>query len=199
MTPGTSPRDRRQRRFLIGIALVFFAPLALSFFIYYGHYGWHPRGHTNAGELIDPARPLPDAALPLLGAGATRADVLHGKWTFLYVQHGACDEECRVRLYDTRQVRIALDRDMNRVQRLFIADADCCDMPALREAHPDLIAVRRNDADAPWLQDLPGGDAAHRVYVIDPLGNLMMFYTPDIKAKGMLEDMKRLLRLSSIG
>jgi hypothetical protein len=35
--------------------------------------------------------------------------------------------------------------------------------------------------------------------LIDPLGNLMMSYAAGAKAKGMLEDMKRLLRLSSIG
>ncbi len=194
-------RDRRQRRLLVGIALIFFAPLGFSFYLYYGHHDWHPRGHTNAGELIQPARPLPEAALPLVGSGATRADFLRGKWTFLYFQHDVCADACRMRLYDTRQVRIALDRDMNRVQRVLIADAGCCDFAALHEAHPDLIIALTAPADAALRAQLPedAGSDAHRVYVVDPLGNLMMFYGPDAKAKGMLEDTKRLLRLSSIG
>ena len=58
---------------LIGVALMFFAPLALSFYLYYGK-AWHPGGRVNAGELIEPARPLPALALPLAasanGAGA---------------------------------------------------------------------------------------------------------------------------------
>lgn len=201
-----SAHDRRQRRILIGVALVFFAPLALSFFLYYGKF-WRPGGHVNAGELIDPARPLPALALPLAapGAGAaaqTNPQFLKHKWTFLYVQHGRCDDECGKRLYDTRQVRLALDREMDRVQRVFIGDGDCCDLQELRAAHPDLIAIRADPADAPLLALLPerpGARNSHRVYVIDPLGNLMMFYPADAKAKGMLEDMKRLLRLSSIG
>jgi hypothetical protein len=227
-----STQDRRQRRLLIGIALMFFAPLGLAFYLYYGH--WHPGGRVNAGELIEPARPLPALSLPLLGSGTTdklqdtEPNFLKGKWTFLYVGSGPCAEECRSRLYDTRQVRLALDRDMNRVQRVFIADADCCDAQFLHAQHPDLIAIRAGAAAAPLLALLPGRDSlttehgltaardltatggstppstpsaasASAVYLIDPLGNLMMFYAADAKAKGMLNDMKRLLRLSSIG
>jgi cytochrome oxidase Cu insertion factor (SCO1/SenC/PrrC family) len=197
-----SAHDRRQRRLLVGIALMFFAPLALSFYLYYGMH-WHPGGRVNAGELIEPARPLPAAALPLAsGETSTDARFLKGKWTLLYVQHGRCDDECRRHLYDTRQVRLALDRDMNRVQRVFIADADCCDLPELKAAHPDLIVIRASAADEPLLALLPvrgGASNSHRVYLVDPLGNAMMFYAPEAKSKGMLEDMKRLLRLSSIG
>jgi hypothetical protein len=204
-----SAHDRRQRRLLIGLALLFFAPLGLAFYLYYGHGTWHPGGRVNTGELIQPARPLPALALPLLTSGNTQPNFLRGKWTFLYVTHGPCTPACRTRLYDTRQVRLALDRDMNRVQRVFIADAGCCDAQFLHDQHPDLIAIRADAADAPLLTLLPGLDPAAapggttvlapRVYLIDPLGNLMMSYAADAKSKGMLEDMKRLLRLSSIG
>jgi hypothetical protein len=211
MTERTA-HDRRQRRILIGLALLFFAPLGLSFYLYYGK-SWRPGGRVNAGELIAPARPLPSLALPLAGAGAaatgatpaaseTNPQFLKGKWTFLYVQHGRCDDECRRHLYDTRQVRLALDREMNRVQRVFIGDSDCCDFEALKAAHPDLMVIRASPADESLLTLLPvrtGAENSHRVYLIDPLGNAMMFYAPDVKSKGMLEDMKRLLRLSSIG
>jgi cytochrome oxidase Cu insertion factor (SCO1/SenC/PrrC family) len=175
--------------------------------LYYGKY-WHPGGRVNAGDLIDPARPLPALTLPLAAPGAgtgaaqTNPQFLKGKWTFLYVQQGRCDDECRRHLYDTRQVRLALDREMDRVQRVFIGDSDCCDLKELLAAHPDLIAVRSSAADEPLLALLPQRSDAlnsHRVYLIDPLGNLMMFYAADAKPKGMLEDMKRLLRLSSIG
>jgi hypothetical protein len=118
------------------------------------------------------------------------------------VQHGACDESCLRRLYDTRQVRLALDREMDRVQRVFVASPECCDMKALRQSHPDLILVQGGEAAAPLLAQLPdatGPQNSNRVYLIDPLGNLMMFYPPDAPAKGLLEDMKRLLRLSQIG
>ena len=204
MTQDRGAHDRRQRRLLIVLALMFFAPLGLAFYLYYGHGTWHPGGHVNAGDLIQPAQPLPSLSLPLWDSGTTAANFLKRKWTFLYVAAGPCAEACRTRLYDTRQVRLALDRDMDRVQRVFIADPDCCDARWLHEQHPDLITIRAGAAVTPLLALLPGRDgaavaAAPRVYLIDPLGNLMMSYAADAKAKGMLEDMKRLLRLSSIG
>jgi hypothetical protein len=203
-----SAHDRRQRRLLIGLALMFFGPLGLSFYLYYGHGSWHPGGRVNAGDLIEPPRPLPALALPLQSSGETASDFLKRKWTLLYVQQGPCAERCRTSLYETRQVRLALDRDMDRVQRVFIADGDCCDFQFLREQHPDLIAVRMSPTAASLLAFLPrgagngsggGGANAQRIYLVDPLGNLMMSYAPDAKPKGMLEDMKRLLRLSQIG
>jgi len=186
----TPDRDRRQRRILIGVALMFFAPLAISFVLYYGH-AWHPGGKVNHGELIQPPQPLPDVGLP-------PPHSLQRKWTMLYVQRGTCDEPCSKRLYDMRQVRTALDREMERVQRVLIADADCCDLKQLQGMHPDLISVARGEAVEPLLKLLPAPDSK-RIYLIDPLGNLMMFYAADAPAKGMLEDLKRLLRLSQIG
>jgi hypothetical protein len=195
-------QDRRHRRQLIGLALLFFGPLGLAFYLYYGP-AWHPVGHVNSGDLIVPARPLPPLSLPRLDSGQTDPAFLKGKWTFLYVTSGPCGPSCLTRLYDTRQVRLALDRDMNRVQRVFIGDAGCCEFKVLREQHPDLIEIRASAAAAPLLALLPKDEAspghAPRVYLIDPLGNLMMSYAAEAKPKGMLEDMKRLLRLSSIG
>jgi hypothetical protein len=197
---GHNTQDRRQRRVLVALALLFFAPLGLAFYLYYGHSNWHPGGRVNTGELVEPARPLPALTLPLDGGGSTDPNFLRGKWTFLQVSSGPCGEACRTRLYDTRQIRVALDRDMNRVQRVLIAGDDCCDAQFLRQQHLDLITVRAGAAVAPLLALLPDGAGGEpRVYLIDPLGNLMMSYSAAAKPKGMLEDMKRLLRLSSIG
>jgi hypothetical protein len=187
----------RSRRLLIGMALVFFLPLLASFALYYSG-AWRPHGHVNQGELIEPARPLPPVALPLQAGGSTRQSWLDGKWTFLMTESGPCEAACLQRLYDTRQVRLALDREMNRVQRVLIADEHCCDFTALREMHPDLLIVLRTAAAEPLLRVLPDGEA-HRVFLTDPLGNLMMFYPPQTPSKGMLKDMKRLLNLSQIG
>jgi cytochrome oxidase Cu insertion factor (SCO1/SenC/PrrC family) len=198
-----APENRRQRRVLIGLAVLFFAPLGLAFYLYYGHAAWLPGGRVNAGALIEPPRPLPALVLPLLESGDTDPNFLKGKWTLLFAGFGPCAELCRARLYDTRQIRLALDRDMKRVQRVLIADTDCCDARLLRNEHPDLIMIRASPAIAPLLTLLPmdaaGAAQLPRVYLIDPLGNLMMFYGADVKPKGILEDLKRLLRLSSIG
>jgi cytochrome oxidase Cu insertion factor (SCO1/SenC/PrrC family) len=203
-TPSDPAHDRRQRRVLIGLALLFFAPIGLSFYLYYGHSALQPGRRVNAGELVQPPRTLPIVALTPTDGGTVAGDVFLHKWTLLYLGSGACDARCRTALYDTRQVRLALDRDMDRVQRLFVAGTPCCDLAFLHGEHPDLITVRDDAAAAPLKAQLStvgaiSADSAGRVYLIDPLGNLMMFYTPEAKPKGMLEDLKRLLRLSHIG
>jgi cytochrome oxidase Cu insertion factor (SCO1/SenC/PrrC family) len=213
--PANPRNDRRQRRLLVGLAVLFFAPIALSFYLYYSHSSLQPMGRVNRGALVLPPRTVPLGGLPLLLSGVpTDAAFLRGKWTLLYVNLDPCAEQCRRKLYDTRQVRTALDRDMTRVQRVFVTSAGCCDADWLEHEHPDLIAVLAAPADgrerttpgaaAPLLTSLPTFDSvpvgrADRVYVIDPLGNLMMTYPPDFEPKGLLQDMQRLLKLSHIG
>lgn len=193
---------------LIGLAVLFFAPLAVAFFLYYGHEGWHPGHQVNRGTLINPPRPTPAVALSRFNgaSGPTMADpnLLRKKWTLLYVGEGVCSERCKTQLYNTRQVRIALDREMTRVQRVFIARGECCDTQFLHAEHQDLVVIQDTAAAATLLALLPAYDgidplSADRVYIVDPLGNFMMSYAPDAKPKGLLDDMKRLLRLSSVG
>jgi hypothetical protein len=205
----SAAHDRRQRRLLIGLALLFFAPLGVSFYLYYAG-DWRPGHRVNRGDLVDPARPLPEVSLPLAraapaaGADRTHPDFLKRKWTLLYWGSGGCTARCRTDLYNTRQVRTALNRDMDRVQRVFIADGECCDWRYLDREHPDLVTVLGTPDAAPLRRLLPTFDgidpaAADRIYLIDPLGNLMMSYAPNSRPKGMLEDLKRLLGLSSVG
>jgi hypothetical protein len=208
MTLRDPRHDRRQRRLLVGLAVLFFAPLAVAFYLYYGPLAWRPGHRVNHGDLIDPPRPLPEVALAAAGAaaGAPVAPRVNfrSKWTLLYVTSGECAARCRAQLYNTRQVRLALNRDMDRVQRVFIAAGACCDWTFLGVQHPDLVTLRATPEAAPVLALLPTIDgvaplAADRVYLIDPLGNLMMSYAADAKPKGMLEDLKRLLGLSHVG
>jgi cytochrome oxidase Cu insertion factor (SCO1/SenC/PrrC family) len=198
----SAPAPRRAgdpRRVLIAVALLFFAPVAIAFILYYG-VGWSPGGRVNYGELVEPPVPLPDLASPGADAPPT---VLKGKWTLLYLGAGGCSAGCRTDLYNTRQVRAALGADRERVRRVFLAEGACCDFDWLHAQQPDLITVQASAAAAPLTTILEHAGrnppAPDRVYLIDPLGNLMMFYAADARPKGMLEDLKKLLRLSHVG
>lgn len=182
---------------LLFLAALFLAPLAISFVMYYGHAGLQPVKRVNRGELLDPVRPLPPMSLTLAGAGRTPPDFLRHRWTVLFVGEGDCDARCRSALYDTRQVRLALDRDMERLQRVFVATGNCCALELLKRDHPDLLVIRADAAAAPLLAQLQAAPGS--VYVIDPLSNLIMSYAPVAPAKDLLEDLKRLLKLSQIG
>ena len=205
MNPASPEAVRRGRRQLLALAALFFVPLAIAFWMYYGPTGWRPAGDASKGDLIDPARPLPEIALPTMDGGTTAPAFLRGKWTMLYVGDGLCDERCRKALYLTRQSRIALNKDMDRVQRVLLVTGRCCDRAFLAAEHPDQVVVRVEDAaSAALLGPFPvyGGvplAAAGRIYLVDPLGNLLMSYAPDAPDKALLTDVKKLLRLSHIG
>jgi hypothetical protein len=197
---------RRGQRQLVLLAALFFVPLAVAFWLYYGPTSWRPVGGTNKGDLVDPAVPLPAVALAKPDGTRTGTDFLQGKWTIAYLGDGACDERCREALYLSRQSRIALNKDMDRVQRVFLATGNCCDSGFLAAEHPDLaVAVLGNDADSqallakiPALGGVPPATAG-RLYVIDPLGNLVLSYSAAAPDKALLTDVKKLLRLSHIG
>jgi cytochrome oxidase Cu insertion factor (SCO1/SenC/PrrC family) len=199
-------RRRRGRRQLLVLAAIFFVPLAIAFWLYYGAGGWSPRGGTNKGDLLDPAVPLPAVALTLADGTQASPDFLRGKWTVAYVGEGACDERCRKALYLSRQSRIALNKDMDRVQRVFLATGSCCDRAFLAAEHPDLVVAtldaepgsRALLAQIPVFDGVPV-EQAGRLYLIDPLGNLVLSYSPAAPDKALLTDVRKLLRLSHIG
>ena len=198
-----APLARRSRAQIWILVAVFFAPLALAFLLYYGSGGWRPPGSTNRGELITPPRPLPSVALPTPGGAPLAAETWRGKWTLLYVGDGRCDGHCRAALTLMRQTRLALNEDMTRVQRIFLATGNCCDRAYLDAEHPGLlVALGDNAAGAALLAAFPDGEPAMAtsIYVIDPLGNLMMRHASQPPpAKGLLEDLRKLLKLSHIG
>jgi cytochrome oxidase Cu insertion factor (SCO1/SenC/PrrC family) len=184
--------ERRGQTQLLGLAALFFVPLAISFWLYYSG-GWRPAGQTNKGELITPARPL---------APATAA-TWSGHWTLVYVGNGACDGKCREALVFMRQTRLSLAAEADRVNRVFLATDGCCDKKYLDFYHPGLTVI---DGASPPGNELVAAftarDAAQReqsIYIVDPLGNLMMRHDVRPLSRDLLDDLKKLLKLSHIG
>lgn len=189
----------RNLRTLAALAGLFVLPLAIAFFTYYGT-AWRPAGHVNHGTLISPARPLPAVALPQVSLGAPTATPWRGKWSLVYVGDGACDSACRQALYLMRQTRLALNTDMTRIARVFLVSGGCCAGEFLAREHAGLIVLDASTADGQvLLREFPASERAHTLFIVDPLGNLMMRYDARENPRGLLEDLKKLLRLSQIG
>jgi len=190
-TPEGERRDRalraRNLRTLGALAGLFILPLAVAFFAYYAT-SWRPPGRVNHGVLITPAR-----TLALEG-------VFRGHWSLVYLGDGACTAECRQALMVMRQTRLGLNNDMTRVARVFLATANCCARDFLGSQHPGLRVLDAADtAVAAVVREFPQAARAHTLYIVDPLGNLMMSYDARQNPHGLLEDLKKLLRLSHIG
>ena len=93
----------------------------------------------------------------------------------MYIGDGRCDGGCRAALTLMRQTRLALNKDMIRVQRVFLTTGNCCDRAYLDTEHPGLTVARAdNDAGATCLRFPDPTGAEGSIYIVDPLGNLMM-------------------------
>lgn len=197
----TSAALRRQRLKLLLIFFLFALPLLVAVIWNANLDRWRPGTTTNYGELIVPARPLaPFDMLGLDGAHITQ-DFLRGKWTLVYIGAAACAAACQGNLYKMRQVRVALNEKMERVQRLWVlSDAPrAAPAPALLDEHPGLAVAKPGTAELGHFMSQFNPPGPDQIYLIDPLGNLMMRYPADADPKGLLTDLQRLLLTSWVG
>ena len=191
----------RNLRTILALAALFVLPVAGSFWLYYGA-SWRPAGHTNRGELIRPARPLPEVPLPVVSSAGVQpaANVFSKRWALVYIGDGDCDRSCQYALYVMRQTWLALNTDAPRVERVFLATAKCCAPSALSSAQAGLIAQDASvSAGGKLIAVFPREDREQMIFLVDPLGNLMMRYDLRRDPKGLLQDLRKLLQLSHIG
>jgi len=165
----------------IKLGLVFVvcaAPFALGWLAY--EFGWGVKGGgANYGELIAP-RPVDGPLAPL-----------KGKWVLVTFDAATCDGACERKLYIVRQVRKAQGKEAERIERLWmVTDAG--------RPKPELLAAIEGCHVASGDLDFPGERAQH-IYLVDPLGNLMMRFPKDPDPSRMIKDLQRLLKYSGFG
>jgi len=187
MTPPATDRGKGRRTLLL-IALVALAPFVAS---YVAYYGFSRDKQTNYGELL-PTRPAPDIGATL--ADGTPYRLAHGKWLLLVAAPGACDAACANALYATRQARTMQNRETARVERVWVVTDGAPPASAVLAEHPDLVVVRGPQAGLAAF-----GAGADRLYLVDPLGNLVLAYPREPDIKGLAKDLERLLKASRIG
>ena len=194
----------RKQAILIILFAVFALPPLLSWYAFHYTDLGKQRSAGGHGTLIAPPRPLP--AWDLADQeGATTP--LHGKWTLLYPLNGKCGEDCLRNLYRMRQLRLAVGKNAGRIQRaVLVVNRDCnaVTVEQLQDYPGQLLLFPENmDGDAlRSLFALSAGDrpfAGERLYLIDPLGNLMMSYGRSAEPKGIIKDLTRLLKYSRAG
>jgi hypothetical protein len=177
--------------FLTGLFLV------IGPYVFYAW--WKPVAQINKGELLETR----SAGLQLLALeGVTPIKMLSEsvkkKWVFLTVQTANCDARCQNKLYLMRQIRTSQGENMDRIERVWVILGEGQPDPQLLKMHPGLQLTRVSNLAS--LAQLPlGTDPGACIFVIDPLGNLVIRYDDRSEPKGILKDMGRLLRFSGIG
>jgi cytochrome oxidase Cu insertion factor (SCO1/SenC/PrrC family) len=179
---------------LLLIFAVAVAPFVLAWVAYLF---WEPERHMNHGELIEPHQ-LPVAPLARLDGRPFRLDEHRGKWVLIHADSGACAESCRKQLYYMRQVRLALGANRDRVERVWLLTDDRRPATEIATLYDgvDLVSA----AGSALVAALPAvRDPSDHVYLVDPLGNLMLRFPKDPDPKRILKDLQRLLKVSRIG
>jgi cytochrome oxidase Cu insertion factor (SCO1/SenC/PrrC family) len=199
-TPESKPSDsgKRSNRMLFIVLAVCAAPLILS---YLSYYVIKPEGRTNYGDLIDPrAYPIPDLGLQQLDGKPASLEQLAGKWILLQVDQAACAKPCTDKLYYMRQLRLTQGKEMDRIERVWLITDDAPLDTALMKQYDGTRLMRVDPKKlAAWLPVKEGTQAADHLYMIDPLGNLMMRFPKDPDANKIKKDITRLLKASRIG
>ncbi|GAB4398079.1 MAG: cytochrome c oxidase subunit I [Rhodoferax sp.] len=187
---------------LLALVLAFSLPIWVAYFVLYVV---KPQGQASFGQLIQPVQPMPDGATvhDVQRKSELLLDALKGQWLLVKVDSGACAASCQSGLVLTRQLRLMLGQNMDRIDWVWLIDDDQIPEDGLLfNVKRDKAWTIRTTADvaAAWLPAQGAGQRHQRVYVVDPMGNAMMFFPLPLDrstAARAKHDLEHLLRSSA--
>ncbi len=183
--------------------ILFALPITAS---YLAFFFWKPKITNNLGELITPVVAMPMVKFELMdGKDAPEAageKSLRGKWLMVMRDSGSCDAECSKKLYTMRQARLILNKDLNRVARVFLIDDGVVPSAQLQQDFAGTAFVTKGGLA--WLAQLPREkddttSGRGYIYAVDPMGNLFMRYKASDDIKNVAADFRRVLKASQLG
>ena len=206
-TPLDAQRTHAGRWKMFLVMVLCASPVVASYVTYYVI---RPEGRRNFGELIDPQRPLPDMIARQTDGKSVNLRQLKGQWLLISVggaspastaNGGNCNKACEHTLYLQRQLQTSLGKERDKVDRVLLLSGDQPLEPALRNQLGDMTILNLPQAALQtWLQPANGQVLQDHLYLVDPLGNWMMRFPPQIDlsaAAKVKRDMERLLRAAA--
>lgn len=199
--------QNKGRQQLILVIAFFVAPIIIAIIMYNLVPEGGPADTKNHGDLVVPARPLMDVDLVTRTGENYKFSDMSKTWVMVYIGDAECDKVCADVLYKMRQSRLAQRGEHLRIKRLYISSNGKAkeSLNAVLKEHPGLEVVSGSAKNINSvieqfkLENKPSAKSANRLYLVDPFGNLMMSYEQDFDAKGLIQDMTLLLKVSRIG
>jgi len=198
-------RAKNRKTFLILLAF-FITPTMMGYLAYYGK--WIDGSSTvNKGRLLSPPIAIENLNLRMADGSLFAQPTLRGRWWLFYQVPSSCEQACLNSILQTRQVRLALGKNTDRVKRVLIIEPKWLTaFPELanqiKSGHEDSLILAPSEIMQPTTNPLEPG----LIYIVDPLGNMIMTYpaykdTQEaiLKAKLILKDLNKLLKVSRIG
>jgi len=191
---------RRPGVMLLILILVFAIPLSIAWVMLKNND--MPGKTTNKGILIDPP-----FSVALLKIHNEKGDSLtKGRWAMLYLNPGQCKKACQQGLLNMRQIRIATGKNMNRVERVILTDKTQDNSRLNRMIQTEYKGTRhlfitKEDFNNIIQKHVKTSDAlkSGTIYLVDPMGNVIMVYKPNVTPNAIFKDIQRLLKVSQIG
>jgi hypothetical protein len=172
---------------------LFSAPIIASYALFFSNV--RPES-VNYGELLE-VKPLAGTALSQADQTIFRIRQVRGKWALVSVDSGKCDERCQKKLYYMRQVRLVQNAERERIERLWLIDDNEAPPRELASEFEGTLFINAKDSDL--LKAIPAKVSQHdHIYLVDPIGNLIMRFPKDVDPSKMAKDIKRLLKVSQL-
>jgi len=164
-------------------------PLMIAMLMYFNLWGV-PDGRTNFGELLLPPAQLEQTQLVDDKGVPWSQEEADKRWLVVYLTDQGCDQACKEATHLLRQINVAVGKEAHRITRLLVSQQGGFS-EQLKTDYPALIQLTSKSSEL--------FKAGQGVYLVDPLGNIMMYYSANFVGKELLKDLKKLLRTSNIG
>jgi cytochrome oxidase Cu insertion factor (SCO1/SenC/PrrC family) len=166
---------------------MFILPIAFGTLFFYANPNYFSESTVNYGELVRPVIATEEGDIEIDGGAS-----LQGIWTMVYVS-SRCDDVCEKAVADMKTIRTLMNADMRRIQRMIIIENNST--PTVN----DEALIKAKITSEKLTQSLKKY-SKNAIYLIDPIGNIMLYYEPqNIDIRLVIKDLKRLFKYSRIG
>lgn len=202
MDPKQVNRNRIKLLGVFGVALI---PVVAAAVMYFGGVAL-PTGKTNKGNLVWPPVVLSDQQV--ISSELIAEIQKDGLWVLMLTGSGACEAVCEERLHTIRQVNVSMGKALDRVGRLYLGDVAFDGMPNVVAKYPKLKLFETESSRLAAFESLAVDSSAlerasleanWNIWLVDPLGNVILQYGLENDGYDMIGDLKKLLKLSNIG
>jgi cytochrome oxidase Cu insertion factor (SCO1/SenC/PrrC family) len=180
------------------VVLAFVAPVVVAYVMYFSG---AITTYSNNGEILNPIVDVADFKLKDDKNVSVSREALTRKWRLISFVGAECDEACNARLYDSRQVHKSLGKDQERVERLIVhlEPAGSALSGLIKSDYPKAINVYGSEKIISDVLGAGAGISKNEIYLVDPIGNVMMRFSNELTKKEIKSDLKKLLKVSQIG
>lgn len=191
------PNKTSGRKILLILAVIFILPFTVAATLHL--LNLKPSGHSY-GDLIQPPQALVFPVMHDAQGKEFTASQWFKIWSVVIVDSTGCAQPCQAQVHLLKQVHTSLNKDKHRLQRVLLVPAEIKTdaLAVLQKQYPDLLILTGANAETTQFS-AQFKVAGAQIYLVDPLGNLMMSYPEKMDPKGIFSDLKRLLKNSWAG